>query len=221
VIAIPNDRLLQTVARNTPVSEAFRVADDVLRQAVQGISDIITVPGQINLDFADVRTVMKGMGHAVMGTGMGEGEGRAVEAAQRAISNPLLEDTSIEGARGIIVNITGGNDLSLAEASEATALITKAADPDANVIYGIVTDEQMGQAVKVTVIATGFARGGRKVANTPVDIGNYMGQTGTLQPAAAAEAGFYRKTPNAKAAAGGSRIDLDVPAFLRKQGGGE
>jgi len=156
VIAIPNDRLLQTVARHTPVSEAFRVADDVLRQAVQGISDIITVPGQINLDFADVRAVMKGMGHAVMGTGIGEGENRAVEAAQRAISNPLLEDSSIEGARGIIVNITGGPDLSLAEASEATSLITKVADPEANVIYGIVTDESMGDAVKVTVIATGF-----------------------------------------------------------------
>src|SRR4030095_8024164 len=131
VIAIPNDRLLQTVARNTPVSEAFRVADDVLRQAVQGIRDIITLTGHINLDFADVRAVMKGMGQAVMGTGIGEGENRAVEAAQRAISNPLLEDSSIEGARGIIVNITGGMDLSLAEATEATALITKVADAEA------------------------------------------------------------------------------------------
>src|SRR5216110_654530 len=175
VIAIANDRLLQTVARNTPVSEAFRVADDVLRQAVQGISDIITVPGQINLDFADVRAVMKGMGQAVMGTGIGEGENRAVEAAQRAISNPLLEDSSIEGARGIIVNITGGSDLSLAEASEATSLITKVADPEANVIYGIVTDESMGDAVKVTVIATGFSRGARKVPPTPVDLSNYVG----------------------------------------------
>jgi cell division protein FtsZ len=224
VIAIPNDRLLQTVARNTPVSEAFRVADDVLRQAVQGISDIITVPGQINLDFADVRTVMKGMGHAVMGTGIGEGENRAVDAAQRAISNPLLEDTSIEGARGIIVNITGGADLSLAEAADATALITKAADPEANVIYGIVTDESMGQAVKVTVIATGFNRGARK-SSTPVDIGNYVGPNAvnmTPQAAPTGEAGgFYRKTPNpTKAAASGSRVDLDVPAFLRKQGSG-
>jgi len=222
VIAIPNDRLLQTVARNTPVSEAFRVADDVLRQAVQGISDIITVPGQINLDFADVRTVMKGMGHAVMGTGIGEGENRAVDAAQRAISNPLLEDTSIEGARGIIVNITGGADLSLAEASDATALITKAADPEANVIYGIVTDESMGQAVKVTVIATGFNRN-RKVSSTPVDIGNYVGPNAAPMPAPTATGGadFYRKTPNAKAAvAGGGRVDLDVPAFLRKQGSG-
>jgi cell division protein FtsZ len=223
VIAIPNDRLLQSVARNTPVSEAFRVADDVLRQAVQGISDIITVPGQINLDFADVRAVMKGMGQAVMGTGIGQGENRATEAAQRAVSNPLLEDTSIEGAKGVIVNITGGPDLSLAEAAEATALITKVADPEANVIYGIVTDESMGNAVKVTVIATGFNRPSRKPASTPVDLANYMSSApNTSQGVGAGESGsFYRKTPNAKAAAGGSgRYDLDVPAFLRKQGGG-
>ncbi len=222
VIAIPNDRLLQTVARNTPVSEAFRVADDVLRQAVQGISDIITVPGQINLDFADVRAVMKGMGQAVMGTGIGQGENRAVEAAQRAISNPLLEDSSIEGAKGIIVNITGGADLSLAEAAEATSLITKVADQEANVIYGIVTDESMGNAVKVTVIATGFSRGPRKAVPTPVDLTNYMGsQTGMPHSSAEAGGSFYRKTPNnPKAAVAGGRVDLDVPAFLRKQGGG-
>jgi cell division protein FtsZ len=223
VIAIPNDRLLQSVARNTPVSEAFRVADDVLRQAVQGISDIITVPGQINLDFADVRAVMKGMGQAVMGTGIGQGENRATEAAQRAVSNPLLEDTSIEGAKGVIVNITGGADLSLAEAAEATALITKVADPEANVIYGIVTDESMGNAVKVTVIATGFNRPSRKPASTPVDLANYMNTSAPpSQGLGAAESGgFYRKTPNAKAASGGSgRFDLDVPAFLRKHGGG-
>jgi cell division protein FtsZ len=224
VIAIPNDKLLQTVARNTPVSEAFRVADDVLQQAVQGISDIITTPGQINLDFADVRAVMQGMGQAVMGTGIGEGENRAVEAAQRAISNPLLEDSSIEGARGVIVNITGGSDLSLSEASEATALVTKVADPEANVIYGIVQDESMGGAVKVTVIATGFKRTGRKLPSTPVDLTNYVGQgaPGQLEAATTAASGdFYRKTPAPKAAAGGSgRIDLDVPAFIRKQGGG-
>ncbi len=221
VIAIPNDRLLSTVARNTPVSEAFRVADDILHQAVQGISDIITVPGQINLDFADVRAVMKGMGQAVMGTGLGQGENRATEAAQRAISNPLLEDSSIEGAKGVIVNITGGADLSLSEAAEATALITKVADPDANVIYGIVTDESMGNAVKVTVIATGFNRGPRKAAPTPVDLANYMNtpQPQAVPQAAASGEGFYRKTPNAKAASGGGRFDLDVPAFLRRKGG--
>jgi len=158
----------------------------------------------------------------VMGTGVGQGENRAAEAAQRAISNPLLEDSSIEGAKGIIVNITGGSDLSLSEASEATALITKVADPDANVIYGIVTDESMGNAVKVTVIATGFGKGPRKAAPTPVDLANYMTtpQTQAAAQAAAAAAGgdFYRKTPNAKVASGGSRFDLDVPAFLRRKG---
>jgi cell division protein FtsZ len=221
VIAIPNDRLLQSIARNTPVTEAFRIADDVLRQAVQGISDIITVPGQINLDFADVRAVMRGMGHAVMGTGIGEGESRAVEAAQRAISNPLLEDSSIDGAKGVIVNITGGADLSLTEAAEATALITKAADPEANVIYGIVTDETMGEAVKVTVIATGFNRIPKKGATTPVDLANYLtAGTQALAHAGADGGSFYRKTPAPKAAAaGGGRQDIDVPAFLRKQGG--
>src|SRR6266581_1401052 len=207
VIAIPNDRLLQSVARNTPVSEAFRVADDVLRQAVQGISDIITVPGQINLDFADVRAVMKGMGQAVMGTGIGQGENRATEAAQRAISNPLLEDSSIEGAKGVIVNITGGSDLSLAEAAEATALITKVSDPEA----------------KVTVIATGFSKGPRKAASTPVDLANFKNPPvpSASSMASGDAGGFYRKTPNPKAAAAGAgRFDLDVPAFLRKQGGG-
>jgi len=226
VIAIPNDRLLQSVARNTPISEAFRIADDVLRQAVQGISDIIIVPGLINLDFADVRAVMKGMGQAVMGTGIGQGENRAQEAAQRAISNPLLEDTSIEGARGVIVNVTGGPDLSLAEASDATSLVSKMADPEANVIFGVVTDESMGNAVKVTVIATGFHKGaaGRKVASTPVDLANYVNPQSAPPAAPASEGGFYRKTPGAKAASGGGRfLDLDVPAFLRKGGsaGGE
>jgi len=222
VIVIPNDRLLQTVARNTPVSEAFRVADDVLRQAVQGISDIITVPGQINLDFADVRAVMKGMGAAVMGTGIGEGESRALEAAQRAVANPLLEDSSIEGARGIIVNITGGADLSLAEAAEATSYITKVADPEANIIYGIVTDDSMGNAVKVTVIATGFTRGARKLPATPVDMANYVSPVAAQALGSGSDpSGFYRKTPGAKVASGGSgRFDIDVPAFLRKQGGG-
>src|SRR5437868_871361 len=167
VIAIPNDRLLQTVARHTPVSEAFRVADDVLRQAVQGISDIITVPGQINLDFADVRAVMKGAGHAVMGIGMGEGPLRALTAAQRAVSNPLLENSSMQGARTIVVHITGGPDLSLAETSEATSFITRVADPDANVIYGIVTNENLRNAVRVTVIATGFDR--EAAPATPAD----------------------------------------------------
>ena len=159
VIAIPNDRLLQSVPRHTPVHEAFSVADDVLLQAVQGITDIITHPGQINVDFADVRAVMKGMGNCVMGIGMGEGPLKALTAAQRAVSNQLVEVNSMRGARSIVVNITGGPDLALAEASEATSFITRCADPEANVIYGIVTNENLRDAVRVTVIATGFDLG--------------------------------------------------------------
>ncbi len=222
VIAIPTDRLLASIARNTPVTEAFRIADDVLRQAVQGISDLITIPGEVNVDFADVRTIMTGMGRALMGTGRARGDSRAVEAAKQAISSPLLEDSSIEGAKGVIVNITGGPDLSLTEAAEATALITKAADPEANVIYGIVTDESMGEAVKVTVIATGFNRAPKKGATTPVDLANYLtAGTQALANTGSDGGSFYRKTPAPKAAAagGGGRHDIDVPAFLRKQGG--
>ena len=200
----------------------------MLRQAVQGISDIIIVPGLINLDFADVRAVMKGMGQAVMGTGIGQGENRATEAAQRAISNPLLEDTSIEGARGVIVNVTGGPDLSLAEASDATSLVSKMADPEANVIFGVVTDESMGNAVKVTVIATGFNKAPRARSRPPRwTSSNYVNPAAGAAPRlpAADAGGFYRKTPKAKAASGGGGrfLDLDVPAFLRKGGsaGGE
>ncbi|MEO8500855.1 MAG: cell division protein FtsZ [Vicinamibacteria bacterium] len=244
VIVIPNDRLRETVARQTPVSEAFRMADDVVRHAVQGISDIITIPGLVNLDFADVRAVMKNMGAAVMGTGIAEGEKRAIEAARRAIENPLLDDSSIDGALGIIVNITGGPDLSLDEASEATEFITRAADPEANVIYGIVIDDQMRDKVKVTVIATGFRRSALPV--TPVDLSNYrFGEAVAGAPASPAQApaaapavqaqaaaastpainqsSFYRKTPAhplANPTASPDTSNLDVPTFLRKQGNG-
>src|SRR5262249_36322031 len=136
VITIPNERLLHTVERGTSLQDAFRVADDVLRQAVQGISDLITVPGLINLDFADVKTIMQGMGIALMGTGIAEGENRATEATQRAIASPLLEEASIEGARGILVNITGGPDLGLHEVNEASSIIREAADDEANIIFG-------------------------------------------------------------------------------------
>lgn len=192
VIVIPNDRVLHSVPRNTPVQEAFSVADDVLLQAVQGITDIVTLPGQINVDFADVRAVMKGKGDAVMGIGMGEGPLRALTAAQRAVANPLLEDCSIQGARAIVVNITGGTDLSLAEATEATSFITRVADPEANVIYGIVTNEAMRQAVKVTVIATGFAR----------DEQNGKAANGHAADAAAANG----KTANGKSNGDGARF---------------
>jgi cell division protein FtsZ len=159
VIAIPNERLLQTVNLNTSVQDAFRMADDILRQAAQGISDLITKPGLINLDFADVKSVMKGMGVAFMGTGLASGENRAVDAAQKAISSPLLVDTSIEGAHGVLINITGGRDMTLHEVSKASQLIHSLADPEANIIFGTVIDESLKDTVKVTVIATGFEEG--------------------------------------------------------------
>jgi cell division protein FtsZ len=158
VICIPNDKLLHTVDRSTSLKLAFLTADDVLRQAVQGISDLITIPGEINLDFADVKTIMQGMGMALMGTGVASGEDRAVEAAQRAISSPLLEDASINGARGVLINVTGGPDMTLHEISDAATIIQEAADPDANIIFGTVIDESLGDSIKITVIATGFSQ---------------------------------------------------------------
>ena len=158
LITIPNERLLSFVDRGTPLSEAFLIADDVLRQAVQGISDLITVPGEINVDFADVRSIMTGMGMALMGTGIAKGENRALEAAQRAIASPLLEETSIEGAKGVLLNISGGRDLTLHEVAEAARIIADAVDPEANIISGMVIDDDMEDDMKVTVIATGFDR---------------------------------------------------------------
>ncbi len=156
VIAIPNERLLQTVNLDTSIQDAFKLADDILRQAVQGISDLITKPGLINLDFADVKSIMKGMGMAFMGTGIASGENRAMDAAQKAISSPLLVDTSIEGAKGVLINITGGKDLTLHEVSKASQLIHRMAHPEANIIFGTVIDNTMKEMAKVTVIATGF-----------------------------------------------------------------
>jgi len=168
VIAIPNERLLQTVNINTSMQDSFRLADDILRQAAQGISDLITKPGLINLDFADVKSVMKGMGMAFMGTGLASGESRALEAAEKAISSPLLIDTSIEGAHGVLINITGGKTMTLHEVSKASQLIHSLADPDANIIFGTVIDEGMKETVKVTVIATGFDQPGERKA-APVE----------------------------------------------------
>src|SRR5262245_27562150 len=156
LITIPNERLLNFVERGTSLGEAFKMADDILRQAVQGIADLITVPGEINLDFADVKTIMHGMGMALMGTGVSSGEHRAVEAAQRASSSPLLEEASIEGAKGVLINVTGGPDMTLFEVHEAASIIQEAADEEANIIFGTVIDSRMGDEVKVTVIATGF-----------------------------------------------------------------
>jgi cell division protein FtsZ len=161
LIIIPNDKLLQVVERKTSIIEAFKVADDVLRQGVKGISDLITVPGLINLDFADVRTIMFEAGSAMMGIGTGSGENRAVEAAEQAISSPLLEET-ITGAKGVIFNVTGGTDLTLYEVNDAAEVIYNAVDPDANIIFGAVIDEKLQGDVVVTVIATGFKPSAKK-----------------------------------------------------------
>jgi cell division protein FtsZ len=198
VITIPNERLLAIIDRKTSMTDAFCLADDVLRQAIQGISDLILVPGIINLDFADVKTIMSGMGVAMMGTGMAEGEGRALSAAQKAISSPLLEDSSVNGARGVIINVTGGPDLSLMEVNEASSVIQEAAHEDANIIFGAVVDPNLSGKVKITVIATGFDRKGTRTMpaaalQTPVDLHNYTAhfnraQEPHEQPAAAAAA---------------------------------
>jgi len=167
LIVIPNQYLLKIVEKRTPIREAFFMADDVLRQGVQGISDLITEAGEINIDFADVRTIMKGKGDALMGVGVGTGDNRAVDAATNAINNPLLEDAKIEGAKGILVNVTGGTDLSLSEFEEVLKIITASADNDANIITGHTMDASMEEEVKVIVIATGFTSRSRGAEITP------------------------------------------------------
>ena len=193
VITIPNERLLGIIDRDTPLTDSFSMADDVLRQAIQGISDLILVPGLINLDFADVKTTMSGMGVAMMGTGISEGENRAMQAAQKAIASPLLEDGSVNGARGVIINVTGGPDLSLMEVNEASCVIQEAAHEDANIIFGAVVDPGLEGKIKITVIATGFERVsshcGVSVAGlqTPVDLHNYTAHLAQSAEAAAAQ----------------------------------
>jgi cell division protein FtsZ len=196
LIVIENDRLLQTVDKKTTVTEAFRQADDILRQGVQGITDLITVPGLVNLDFADVRTIMRDAGSALMGIGSASGENRAAEAARMAVSSPLLE-TTIEGATGILLNITGGPEIGLFEVNEAAEVVTSAADQNANVIFGAVIDDALGAEIRVTVIATGFGPQQRR-----------------RRRATTAEAPI----PSGSVPGGGFEIPddaLDVPSFLR------
>jgi cell division protein FtsZ len=198
LIVIENDRLLQVVERSTPVTEAFRMVDDILRQGVQGITDLITVPGLINLDFADVRTIMRDAGSALMGIGVARGDSRAVDAAKAAISSPLLE-TSLDGATGVLLNITGGPGLGLAEVDEAAQVVTSAADSNANVIFGAVIDEAMGEDVRVTAIATGFGgRPRRRRVEAPVGAG------------AAAERPSFQ-APSV------SDVEIDIPSFLKEE----
>ena len=209
VITIPNERLLTTIARSTSLNDAFITADDVLRQAIQGISDLIIVPGLINLDFADVKTIMAGMGFAIMGTGSSEGDGRAMNAANAAISSPLLEDASVRGARGVIINVTGGSDLSLIEVSEASAIIQEAAHEDANIIFGAVVDPKMEGRVKITVIATGFDRASTSASATA----SSSSASSSVKPSAAetpvdlqSYAAWKQDAVDRVAIAGGSRL---------------
>ena len=202
LVTIPNERLLSIVDKKTTLVESFRYADDVLRQGVQGISDLITIPGLVNLDFADVRTVMIDKGLAHMGVGRGKGDNRAQEAAKQAISSPLLE-TSIVGATGVLLNITGGADLGLLEINEAAEIVQQAADPDANIIFGAVIDESLKDEISITVIATGFEND--KVQSMPTDTGK--GKTtpeNDLQVAATA-------------ANDHNEVDIEIPAFLRRK----
>jgi len=178
LIAIPNQRLLAIAGRNTSLLETFKKADDILLQAVRGISDLITVHGLINLDFADVRTIMAEMGMAMMGAGSANGENRAVEAAQKAIASPLLEDLSIHGAKGVLINITGSHDLSLHEVNEAATLIQEEAHDDANIIFGAVIDERMGDEIRITVIATGFGEPHRDVKKPGFSLSKESGSPG-------------------------------------------
>jgi len=218
LIVIPNQRLLGVVDRGTSLIEAFKVVDDVLRQAVQGIADLITIPGLVNVDFADIRTVMSHMGRAVMGMGISKGENRAVQAAHRAISSPLLGDMSIDGARGVLINISGGTDLTLHEVTEASTIIEEAADPEANIIFGSVIHERLSDEVVVTVIATGFEPESQPAADEEVvpktqtakgtdskhrDRLSFMRKVGSLEPSAMK---------------GYTEEEWDVPAFLRRQG---
>ncbi len=226
LIVIPNQRLFAVVDKSTPLLDAFKVADQVLLHATKGISDLITVPGLINLDFADVRTIMSEMGDALMGTGHAGGEGKAVQAAQQAISSPLLEGVSIRGARGVLVNITGGIDMSLYEVSEATTIIYEEAGEDANVIFGAVIDENLSDEIFITVIATGFNTDGKGVLQPPkmaaenppansrlLDLPTFMREKKKRSEDGEATPGT-RKTGTF----GSDDIDdLDIPTFLRKQ----
>ena len=202
LIVIENDRLLQVVEKTTPILESFRMADDILRQGVQGITDLITVPGLVNLDFADVRTIMRDAGSALMGIGMARGEDRAKAASNAAVSSPLLE-TTLDGATGVLLNITGPSDIGLFEVNEAAEVVTGHADPNANVIFGAVIDESLGEDVRVTVIATGFG-GGRP-------------RRKRVEPATATSATSSSESPvpSFDPRPRGEETEIDVPSFLR------
>jgi len=209
LVTIPNERLLAIVDKKTSLQDAFKYADDVLKQGVQGISDLITIPGLVNLDFADVRTIMLDKGLAHMGVGKGNGDNRAKDAAKQAISSPLLE-TSIIGATGVLLNVTGGPDLGLLEINEAAEIVQEAADPDANIIFGAVIDENLKDEIRITVIATGFEEKLSEFKDTTKEksFGKLEKNQGPLEEGAAKhEAAATREFDQA---------NLEVPAFLRR-----
>lgn len=222
LIVVPNQRLLSLGGRSLSLLEAFKKADDILYQAVKGISDLILVPGLINLDFADVKNIMSDMGMAIMGTGVAGGENRAIEAAQKAISSPLLEDNTIQGAHGILLNITGGPDMSLYEVNEASSLIQAEAHEDANIIFGTVIDENMKDEIRITVIATGFDDNVVKKKQSPENVTHLAG----FRREDLATPAFMRREKtrnNANVVTMGindddtENLDLEIPTFLRRQ----
>jgi len=221
LIIIPNDRLLQVIDKKTSLNDAFGVCDDILRQGVQGISDLITLHGIINVDFADVKTIMADAGSALMGIGRGTGDNRAIEAARGAIDSPLLE-LSIDGAKGILFNITGGPDLSMYEIDEAAKIITEAADPDCNIIFGSIIDESMSGEVKITVIATGFdeateSRKSSKPQQFDTPVSQPIGATATATPSYAPPATYQEPDSTVDMNKTEEDMDLEVPAFIRRK----
>jgi cell division protein FtsZ len=210
VIVIPNDRLLNVVEKGTPMRASFSIIDDILRQAVQGISDLVMIPGLINVDFADVKTIMSHAGRAVMGTGIARGEHRAVEAAQKAISSPLLEESSIEGARGVLINITGGKDLSLHEVTEAASVIQAMVDVDANIIFGSVVGDMPSEEIKVTVIATGFEER-QRIEIPPSRPAQLTKEKSTIE--------YRRMLRDAgdRTVIKNDALEWDIPTFMRRQ----
>jgi cell division protein FtsZ len=218
LIVIPNDRLINLSEKNTRIGEAFKLSDDVLMQAVKGISDVVLVPGRVNVDFADVKTVMANRGRAVMGMGIAKGPGRAVEAAHKAISSPLIEDGSIKGARAALINISGGSDMGISEIDEVMGVIKAEADPDANIIFGMVDNEDMSEELKVTVIATGFDEAGvRSLVKHPANLKELMQKE--QRQVVDRPTPFKRgreAAPNATGDLFGSKVNLDLPAYLRR-----
>ncbi|MHB8845650.1 MAG: cell division protein FtsZ [Nitrospirota bacterium] len=220
LIVIPNDRLINLSEKNTRIGEAFKLSDDVLVQAVKGISDVVLVRGRVNVDFADVKTVMANRGRAVMGMGIAKGPGRAVEAAHKAISSPLIEDGSIKGARAALINITGGSDLGMSEIDEVMGVIKAEADPEANIIFGMVDSAESGEELKVTVIATGFDEEGvRTRVKHPANLKELMQkeQRQVIDRPAAFKRGREAASPaSATGDLFGSKVNLDLPAYLRR-----